>query len=123
VLDGVEHLTGNQLVEAVRGVFNFKVVRSLILTTRADPASRRQRVLNLGLLSDVETKLLMESQMSALSPESMLRVLELAKGHPLAYMITPSWPLIGTIRRKYVFNASKWTMVSVLALLFPTDCR
>jgi restriction system protein len=104
VLDGVDEgrLTHDQLTEAVRGVFNFKAVRALIMTSRADPRLPRQRVLNLDVLRTAEARSLMESlllrsqqqqqqqqqqlqlqQQVALSSESIARVLEIAKGHPL----------------------------------------
>ena len=85
VLDGVDHFTQEQLVDAVASVFNFKAVHSLILTRQHDPQLRRQRTLNLETLSAVEAQLLVGPELAQadLSGESIARVIQIANGEPL----------------------------------------
>jgi restriction system protein len=90
VLDGLdEGPFPDQIIEAVRGVFDRKAVRALIITSRANPEIPGQHLLNLDLFPISDAQLLVESFLSssALSHESMARMLEIAKGHPLSLAV------------------------------------
>jgi restriction system protein len=88
VLDGLDEgrFEHDQIVGAVQRAFNLKAVHALIITSRKDPKLSGQRLLSLDALPAADAQLLVESHLSrsALSRESMARVLEVAKGHPLA---------------------------------------
>jgi len=99
VLDGLDEgsFPHDQIIETVRGAFNRKAVRALIITSRVNPGLREQRLLNLDMLPTSEAQSLVESLLTraALSNESMARILRIAKGHPLALSLIAG--LAGTL--------------------------
>lgn len=88
VLDGLDEgrFPIDQIIAPVRDAFNRESVRALIVTSRANPGLRGQRLLSLDPLPTSTARLLVESLLSrsALSQESIDGIVGIAKGHPLA---------------------------------------
>jgi HJR/Mrr/RecB family endonuclease len=85
VLDGADEISEEQFRVAFRRVTNFKRVRTVIITSRAELKLRGERVLRLENMPESDAQSLVKDQLfsSALSPESLLKVLGVANGHPL----------------------------------------
>lgn len=88
VLDGLDEglFPHDQIIDTVRGAFDRKAVRALIVTSRTNPGLPGQRLLNLDPLLNREAQLLVESLLSrsTLPHEAMAKMLRIAKGHPLS---------------------------------------
>lgn len=86
VLDGADEVSDEEFRQTFRSVVNFKVVRSVIVTSRQELHLRGERVLRMEGLKEGDAKSLVESGLPDLSiaDASMQQVLGIVKGHPLA---------------------------------------
>jgi restriction system protein len=85
VLDGADEIDAENRSRVLSHILNFKRVRALITTSRADLELRGGRTLRLGRLSTPEAEsLITELSKSIISLDSMQRMLSISDGHPLA---------------------------------------
>jgi hypothetical protein len=85
VLDGADKMKEDDRLKAVSHILNFKRVRTLIVTSRALPDLRGERILQLDRLqTDDAQSLIIDASQSIISSESMQKMLGVADGLPLA---------------------------------------
>jgi len=104
VLDGFDEIEDETQKSAVAHILNFKLVRTLILTSRTEVELRGVRTLRLGSLEPPDAEsLITDLSQSIISPESMERMLEVVDGHPLAISILAA--LAKSLRPEDLSNA------------------
>jgi restriction system protein len=85
VLDGLGELKQPELRELMSAVWNYKRVRSLIITARHEIDRTSRRSLRLGELLYDDSRRLIERRLSGVveSAETLNKILDLAKGSPI----------------------------------------
>jgi restriction system protein len=86
VLDGADEIPHEQFTELFRTVVNFKLVRSLLITSRKELELRGEREIRLERLAEKDSEsLIKESRaISGLDESSLSKVVSAVNGHPLA---------------------------------------
>jgi restriction system protein len=86
ILDGADEILEEDFGKMFFEVINYKIIRTVIVTTRRELKLRGQRVLRLEALPNTEAKLLVEQDATGtlISEDSMERILEIVRGHPQA---------------------------------------
>jgi restriction system protein len=86
ILDGADEIPPEQLIQAWRRLTNYKLVRTVIFTSRTDLGLRGERVLRLGRLRHDDAETLVKHRLSSplLEGGSLEKLLSVVHGHPLA---------------------------------------
>lgn len=86
VLDGADEIEHDQFLDLFRRISNFKLVRSLLITSRVDVGVRGQREITVQRLSHTESESLLRASLSLsdLDAESVSKLVASVHGHPLA---------------------------------------
>jgi len=85
VFDGADEIPRDALVQEFRRVTNYKIVRSVILTSRSELGLRGERILRLDSLAvDEARKLITLNLPNSLTESSLSKILTVVKGNPLA---------------------------------------
>ena len=96
VLDGADALTDAELQNTVGRIFNFKLVRSLVIATRRTPNLDQGETLALTALSSGDAaQLLQKLSSTILSPEAVEKAIRSTHGFPLAVSL-----LVGLLANK-----------------------
>jgi restriction endonuclease Mrr len=99
VADGAERLSDKEFDRLYGVVFNYKRVRTLIVTSRTRPVSSRFEILELNSLEEEISASLLRERLPDLTQEESVHVAKLARGNPLVLQ------LIGQLGSSY--NKSK----------------
>jgi restriction system protein len=86
ILDGADEIPRDEVFTAWRRLTNFKVVRTVIFTSRTELGFRGERVLRLERLKDGDAESLVQRRFSSelLEKGSLEKLLAAVHGHPLA---------------------------------------
>ncbi len=86
IFDGADEIPREQLIHGWRRLTNYKLVRTVIFTSRTELGLRGERVLKLERLQQVDAESLLKRRLSAslLEDGSMEKLLSVVHGHPLA---------------------------------------
>ena len=89
VLDGADELPNKEFFELFHTVKNFKLVRTLVVTSREDLGVRGQREIGLERLSDTDVESLLRRRLSLgdLDKGSVDKLVQSVHGHALAAML------------------------------------
>jgi len=86
VLDGADELPHEQFMRAFEMITNFKLVRTLIVTSRTDPGVRGQQEILLERfpVQDAESLIRASLSISGLGEDDLGKIVTSVNGHPLA---------------------------------------
>lgn len=87
IVDGADTLSGNDLFRLHNIIFNYKIVRTLIITSRARPKSSIFRVLELNSLDAEISASFLREKLPDLTQEESIHVAKLARGNPLVLQL------------------------------------
>jgi len=88
ILDGIDELPAEQRREASSRIYNHKIVKSVIITSREETGLRGERILHLeGLPAEDAESLISDVSGSLITPASMSKILGIGAGHPAALFL------------------------------------